>query len=119
MIMQQLPNWLAEELNHCPKAGDGVHRWLFRMARHLHWHMGPESILTLLRAKTHGCGRGVGDYEIANAISDSAKVQWRPGDGVGGVYNSRPTESKWTAPSYFMVQTIVNKGPRLADLLER
>jgi hypothetical protein len=117
--VNKIPPWLTEELNHCPKAGDGVHRWLFRMARQLHWHMGPEAILTLLRAKINGCGREVGDAEIINAINDSARVQWRPGDGVGGAYSSRPQEAKWPAPNYFKVQELVHKGPRLADLVDR
>jgi hypothetical protein len=81
--------------------------------------MGPESILTLLRAKINGCGRGVGDDELINAINDSARVQWRPGDGGGGGYASRPQEAKWPAPSYFAVQALVHKGPRLADLVEQ
>src|SRR6266481_3020088 len=118
-LHSQIPPWLEDELANCPKAGDGVHRWLFRMARHLHWHMGPESILTLLRAKINACGRGVGDDEIINAINDSTRVQWRPGDGTSDGYASQPRKPKWPAPNYFKIQALVHKGLRLADLVER
>ena len=52
-----LPSFLDDLLDDCPRAGDGVNPWLYRVARHLHAHMNGEQIFWLLKQKTAFCGR--------------------------------------------------------------
>lgn len=85
MNMDHLPEWLQEELDNCPSAGGGVHTWLFKMARLLHWHVpNQQGLADLLEAKVQGCGRDVPRREIEAAVADSRVVMWRPGGGSGG-----------------------------------
>ena len=52
-----LPPFLLELLDCCSTAGDGVHRWIFRVARHLLAHFDDGATLELIKAKAAGCGR--------------------------------------------------------------
>jgi hypothetical protein len=117
--MKPIPPWLQNELNQVPKAGDGVHRWLFCIARHLHWHLAPEEIFRLLKIKVSGCGRVVTNEEITNAINDSARVQWRPNDTQANDHFSAVSHSKWSPPRFLAIQQIVHEGIGLVDLVER
>jgi hypothetical protein len=82
--MSDLPQFLRDMLASPPKHGDpngGVHRWMFRVARHLHYHRSPEDIFKLLKASLEDCGREVEDSELGDAINNSGKpgVAWEPG----------------------------------------
>jgi hypothetical protein len=44
------PDWLLEKLRHPPRAGDGLHAWLFSTARQLHAHMPEDAIEAALVA---------------------------------------------------------------------
>jgi hypothetical protein len=44
----QLPPFLRDLLAAPPRAGEGVHPWLFRVARHLHAHLPAGEIIGLL-----------------------------------------------------------------------
>jgi hypothetical protein len=119
MSASQLPPWLVEELNSCPAAGNGVHRWMFDVMRQLHYHMPPEEIFSLIAAKTARCGRYVPEIEITKAINDSAKVQWRPNSNGTSDHPHLASQPKWPKPRMLQIRQIVNNGPGLADLVER
>jgi hypothetical protein len=74
-----VPNWLRLELGNCPQAGAGVHTWLFRMARQLHWHYDDKDALAdVLEDAVADCGRPVPRHEIEAAVADSELVAWKP-----------------------------------------
>ena len=64
----QLPPFVQEMLRTPPHAGEGVHDWLFKVAKQLHWHMGIEEMADLLENATANCGRVVLRREILDAI---------------------------------------------------
>jgi hypothetical protein len=72
------PRFLLELLCNCPTAGEGVHPWLFRVARYLHHYHTPEEIYAILQAKTVACGRVVDPHEIVDAIRNSGVCKWEP-----------------------------------------
>ena len=48
-----LPQFVRDLLATVPRSGNGVHRWLFRVARHLHAHLPAGAIVTLLEMPFH------------------------------------------------------------------
>ena len=91
----QLPMWLREELENHPSRGDGLHHWLFTIARHLHSHLVPDSIVGLLGAL---CPQAEG-REIADAVSNSEAVAWQPGLKQWPKERLNWLESATTAPA--------------------
>lgn len=83
IINNELPQFLRDSLACPPESGQGVHQWLFKLARQLHHHRTPEEIEDLLALAVDGCGRGVPRSEIAEAVSNSRAVAWKP-DGMTG-----------------------------------
>ena len=67
-----LPPAVQHRLANPPRAGDGVHGWLFTTALQLHRHRSPEAIEQLLTAAVKGCGRQVSAREISEAVKNSA-----------------------------------------------
>lgn len=92
-------------LNNPPRSGEGLHRWLFRTARHLHGHFSEAEICNLLRAKTANCGRRVSDDEIRQAVENSrqcasfrraASPHWKPGAGASYARtHTTPPPRRW------------------------
>jgi hypothetical protein len=74
----QLPDFLRDLIACPPQHGQGVHQWLYKVARQLHHHRDPETIHQLLSAAVDGCGRLVPDSEIAAAIASAAENAWKP-----------------------------------------
>lgn len=56
-----------------PRAGGGVHRWLFVASLKLHGRFPPDVIFGILRAAVGGCGRHVPESEILAAVRNSAR----------------------------------------------
>ena len=78
--MSDLPQFLRDLLASPPRHGDpngGVHRWMFRVARHLHAHRSKEDIVALLGAALEGCGRFVPMKEITDAVEHSLDRAWK------------------------------------------
>src|SRR5688572_7397198 len=73
-----LPDFLCELLDHPPKAGNGVHRWLYCVSRQLHAHMPAGEIVAVLRERTRTCGRPVPHGEIVAAVKDALATAWHP-----------------------------------------
>ena len=109
----KLPADMLAFLKTCPKAGSGVHRWLFIAALRLHKlnRQEPE-IAGLLEAATTHCGRFVKAQEIRNAITNSKRAL-----SVGGNESSAPSRApRWPMVNKEQVEAICRGGTRLADL---
>jgi hypothetical protein len=118
-----LPLAVRDKLSNPPRAGDGVHRWLFTTALMLHRHRLPGAIEALLAAAVKDCGRQVSAREISDAVKNSAT----PARGNGGVSVGQGTvpgpamsaaaPPKWPPPNHTMREGILQASPyTLADL---
>jgi hypothetical protein len=76
MKTREFPQFLLDLLDTPPHAGEGVHLWLFRVARHLHAHLPAVEILNLLKSRVQGCGRHVSRKEIEDAVRNSFPCAW-------------------------------------------
>ena len=74
-----LPQFILELLAAMPKAGDGIHLWLFRVARQLHAHLPAPEIVALLESRVANCGRLVSRHEIEDAVKNALACAWQPG----------------------------------------
>jgi hypothetical protein len=113
----QLPVFLEELLRMPPRAGEGVHGWLFRVARQLHAHMSALEIVSLLESRVEGCGRAVPRSEIVSAVQNSISCAWQPcgRDGGGSSIVSAP---KWPALNQEQREALIRDGGGLVDLWE-
>jgi hypothetical protein len=80
----ELPRFLLDLLAACPRAGGGVHNWLFKVSRQLHAHRSRDEIVSLLAATVADCGRHVAISEIAAAVDSAKGCAWQPGPGRVG-----------------------------------
>jgi hypothetical protein len=72
--IQDINTFCQMLMDTCPKAGGGVHQWLFEAARAFHrwpFHFKPNTIIRLLTTATEHCGRLVQQHEIVDAVSNS------------------------------------------------
>jgi hypothetical protein len=114
-VKEQLPDWLQVLLASCPHTGEGVHHWLFRVTRQLHWHMGIEEMANLLESATVNCGRVVTRREILDAIQNSSSCAWTPcGNWSTGAYST----PKWPEVNQEQRDAIIAPGFGLVDLWE-
>jgi len=110
-----LPPFLQDLLASPPRAGEGVHAWLFRLARQLHAHFPAVEIIRLLELAVANCGRHVPRSEIEDAVKNSIGCAWQP---TGGARPTKPATSKWPAVNQKEREAITLDGPGLADLWE-
>ena len=111
----QLPRFLQDMLAAPPRAGEGVHTWLFRVARQLHAHLPAVGIVNLLEQKVQGCGRAVTRKEIEDAVKNSINCSWQP--RPGGFVATLPAP-KWPAVNHERRKSIIHEGGALVDLWE-
>ena len=112
------PIFLENLLANPPTAGNGVHCWLFSVARHLHAHMGTLQMEKLLAEKVKGCGRHVPLSEIRDAIKNSANCAWSPTEHHPENGHAE-REPKNPQPDFAAIYQIVIGGIGLYDLWER
>jgi hypothetical protein len=112
--INRLPLFLRELLNAPPRAGEGVHIWLFRVARQLHAHLPAGEIVNFLENRVANCGRAVSRAEIISAVKNSLPCAWQHKD------NTVPVQSaaKWPSITQKQRAAIVREGRGLADLWE-
>jgi hypothetical protein len=123
----KLPKWFETALNSCPPAGEGVHFWIFRIARNLIVHMSEADIFTLLKNKVATCGRRVPDKEILSQIRNAKACAWRPekpelflhGAALPADIPSRTSQRAWPEADVDAIRPIVKAGDGLYDLTER
>ena len=110
----ELPQFLRDLIDSAPTAGNGVHGWLFRVARQLHAHLPAGEILTLLESRVANCGRTVPLAEIVAAVQNALPCAWQPnGQSV------RPTQlakSKWPKVNQEQRAAIIRDEGGLAAL---
>ncbi len=111
-----LPPFLQSLLSAPPQAGEGVHRWLFCVARHLHAHMTAPDIVSLLESRVQGCGRSVPQREIVAAVQASLTCAWQPSGSAKPV---QPLQSKWPMVNNTHRAAIIHDYGRLEDLQKR
>ncbi|MBI2928378.1 MAG: hypothetical protein HYY24_22140 [Verrucomicrobia bacterium] len=112
-MTRELPQFLRDLLASPPRAGEGVHAWLFRVARQLHAHMPAGEIVALLETRVANRGRLVPRHEIISAVQNSLACAWQPSQS----YTSKPI-AKWPVVNREQVGAIVREGYGLADLWE-
>jgi hypothetical protein len=111
--LKKLPPFLRELLDTPPRAGEGVHAWLFNVARQLHAHLPAGEIITLLESKVANCGRAVFHAEIISAVQNSLPCAWQQSQRTP----ERPG-AKWPDVNQKQRAAIVRDGGGLADLWE-
>lgn len=115
--MKTLPRFIEEMLTSPPHAGEGVHNWLFRVARQLHAHLPAVEIIALLEERTHNCGRHVSLKEIEDAVRNSLSSAWQP-SGKGATSMPAVRTPKWPALNSERREAVIQQGGGLADLWE-
>ena len=111
-----LPQFLCDLLRSPPRAGEGVHVWLFRVSRQLHAHLPAGEIVRLLEARVATCERVVSRQEIEDAVANSLRCAWRPRGLPAG--QTAPPAAKWPGVNQEQREAIIRDGPGLADLWE-
>jgi hypothetical protein len=109
-----LPQFVRDLLATVPHSGNGVHRWLFRVARHLHAHLPAGEIVTLLENAVSNCGRHVPQSEIIDAVKNSLVWVWQPSNDQA----SKLAVSKWPIINQEQREAIARDNGGLADLWE-
>ena len=107
-----LPQFLQDLLAAPPNAGEGVHAWLFRVARQLHAHLPAIEIVALLEKLVANCGRVVPRSEIEKAVANSLTCAWQP-SGKSAPVNHAP---KWPPVNQDKRAQITRDCGGLADL---
>jgi hypothetical protein len=113
-MTRELPQFLQELLTAPPHAGEGVHNWLFRMARQLHAHLPAPEIVTLLESRVTNCGRAVSRAEIISAVQNSVPCAWQPKGNAAPVQSA----AKWPRVNQEQRTAILRDNGGLADLWE-
>ncbi len=113
-MTRDLPQFLRDLLNAPPRAGEGIHQWLFRVARQLHAHLPANEIVSLLESRVAHCGRHVPRNEIVSAVQNSIASAWQPNRSA----TPKATYSKWPAVNQERREAIIHDGNGLADLWE-
>jgi hypothetical protein len=110
----QLPPFVRDMLAAPPRAGEGVHAWLFRVARQLHTHLPAGDIVNLLFNQVQGCGRQVTRKEIEDAVKNSIPCAWQP----KGHAATAQSAAKWPAVNKEQREAILRDNSGLVDLWE-
>lgn len=113
-MTRELPPFLRDLINNPPRAGEGVHAWLFRVARQLHAHLPAGEIVALLESRAATCGRHVPRREIVAAVQDALPCAWQA-DGRAAMV--QPV-SKWPKVNQEQRAAIIRDNGGLCDLWE-
>ncbi len=111
--MKNLPPFIHTLLASPPRAGEGVHIWLYCTSRQLHAHLPANDIVALLESKVQGCGRRVSRKEIEDAVKNALACAWRP----RGIATPKKAVAKWPSVDQERRAAVVLDGG-LADLWE-
>lgn len=113
-MTREIPKFIQESLATPPRAGKGVHNWLFRVARQLHAHLPAGEIVNLLETRVENCGRHVPRAEINDAVKNALPCAWQPRGDAAPVQSA----AKWPGVNQEQREAIVRDGGGLADLWE-
>jgi hypothetical protein len=113
-MTRELPKFIVDLLAAPPCAGEGVHAWLFRVARQLHAHLPAVEIVALLESQVATCGRHVPHNEIVSAVQNSLACAWQPKGNAAPVQSA----AKWPRVNQEQRAAILRDNGGLADLWE-
>jgi len=113
-MTREFPPFLHDLLRSPPRAGEGVHGWLFRVARQLHAHLPASEIVRLLENQVASCERNVPRSEIVAAVQNALGCAWQP-TGKAGTAQAVRT---WPGVNQEQREAITRRGGGLADLWE-
>ena len=113
-MIRELPQFLRDLLAAPPRAGEGVHAWLFRIARQLHAHLPAPEIVAMLESRVQGCGRAVSRKEITDAVQNALPCAWQPNGNAAPVQPA----AKWPRVNQEQREAIIRDNGGLADLWE-
>jgi hypothetical protein len=71
------PPLILERLHNPPKHGQGVHQWLYSIARQLHTHWNAQQVFEEIKAQVHKCDRPVPDKEIWDAVHHAKETAYQ------------------------------------------
>lgn len=106
-----LPRFVLDLLASQPKRGQGLNRWLFKVARVLHRYRTAAEIIQLLSAATAGAGIRPG--EIERAVFRSAATAWKPDQSL-----TEPAVRAWPPVNAEQREAVIATGLGLVDLWE-
>jgi hypothetical protein len=113
-MTRDLPPFLRDMMDSAPRTGEGVHQWLYQVARHLHAHMPAGEIVALLEKLVTNCGRHVPQNEIVSAVKNSLDGAWRP----HGNFAPAQPPPKWPVVNQTRREAVIRDSGGLADLWE-
>jgi hypothetical protein len=116
--MNDLPQFLRDELSCPPKHKEGVHQWIYSKSRQLWAHRGFDDQVKLFQSILADCGRPVPLREIVEAVRNAEKTQWRPGHNNGPAIWSPEREPWPKCDQRFRADVIELTGYGLCDLIE-
>ena len=111
---RQLPHFLRELIAKPPRASEGVHAWLFKVARQLHAHLPAGEIVELLASRVAHCGRIVERKEIVSAVQNSLPIAWSPHNQPAAIQSA----TKWPKTNIQRRAQILRNVSGLAELWE-
>jgi hypothetical protein len=109
-----LPRFILDLLAAGKRTGEGVHVWLFAMARQLWPHRERDEIIALLSQAVSGCGRAVPLSEIAAAVDSAKSCAWQPGVGRN-VFASTARARTWPEVNQTARREIVKDAGGLVE----
>lgn len=112
----EFPPFLRDLIACPPRHKDGVHQWLFRVARQLHAHRDTETIINLLAAATDGCGRPVPEKEIRDAVENARACAWLP-SGDAAAPRVATAAPKWPERDAERISAIAEADPDALGML--
>lgn len=110
--VKKMPRFVEDKLSYAPCRGEGLHSWLFCTARLLHPYMESQEIISLLQAKTVGCG--VREWEIENAVQNSKAFAWNRNQK-----NIASPPPKWPSVNKEQREAVIASHGGLVDLWEK
>jgi hypothetical protein len=124
-----VPDWIREEvLPSAPVAGEGVHRFLFDLARILMPWRSEDEIDCILHGYAADCGRYVPEREIAAAIRSARPYAWQGSTngskGAAAMHNERPYQPhapvppRWPPVDQSKLEALCDEGYAVVDLWE-
>jgi hypothetical protein len=109
--VSRLPQFLRDALSRPPSRGEGLHSWIFRIARQLHAHGSEDQICELLFAVL--ADSGAERREILDAVLNSKRVAWQPSGGARHLLSVQP---KWPKFDPSLHAEVIRNASGLEDL---
>lgn len=113
-IFNKIPSTFGEALaliGPVPRAGHGVHRWIFQSALKLKNGSTPAEVFEVIRIAVSDCGRTVPDREIWDAIQNSNRINLQNPGITAGDGACQPRAPKWPDVDHGAIKAIADANP--------